>query len=177
MSAVERRSAAIRGAALAEPVPMGEDERWAAASIDELIDHIIETYHRPLPAALDQACALARQPIAGLVAADRARLDRAAAALDELRETELAHLRQEEDLVFPWLRSRDRASAGVLVNVLGRDHADITRLLREVRALIAPIAAVRVLVEAVDRLAAACRDHLALENGVLFPRALASTQF
>ncbi|MCE9576689.1 MAG: hemerythrin domain-containing protein, partial [Deltaproteobacteria bacterium] len=93
--------------------------------------------------------------------------------LDELREVQLAHLRQEEELVFPWLRSLSRASAGVLINVLGRDHADIARLLREVRELVAPIAGAAALVAAVDGLASAFRAHLALENGVLFPRALA----
>lgn len=154
---------------------MREDERWATASIGDLIDHIIDAYHRPLPAALAHVCALARAHIPGLAPADRQRLDRAGDALDELREVQLAHLRQEEELVFPWLRSASRASAGVLVNALGRDHADIGRLLREVRELVAPIAGevARALAEALDALAAGFRAHLALENGVLFPRALA----
>ena len=158
---------------LAELAAMREHERWATASIDELIDHIIETYHRPLPAALAQACALARVARPDLAAAERARLDRAGDALDELREVQLAHLQQEEELVFPWLRSANRASAGVLINVLGRDHVDISRLLRDVRELVAAIPGVEALIAAVDGLASSFRTHLALENGVLFPRALA----
>lgn len=161
------------GARLAVRPVMREIDRWADASLAEVIDHIIETFHRPLPDTLDRVSTLAHAAIeAADPGAERDQLAHAATLLDELREVQLDHIRQEEELVFPWLLSPSRASAGVLVNLLGRDHADIVRLLREIHELVAPIAVARDLAAAVADLAARFRDHLAIENGVLFPRAL-----
>jgi iron-sulfur cluster repair protein YtfE (RIC family) len=157
--------------------PQDELARWEHAPLDELIDHIIDTYHRPLPGALACAAAAVRAALDAQTARDRAKLGRAATTLERITELLLEHQRQEEELVFPWLRSRDRASAGLLVSLLERDHREIEREIAELGALAASLdhdALRRPFAAALAGLAEELHQHLDLENRVLFPRALAA---
>jgi regulator of cell morphogenesis and NO signaling len=154
-----------------------ERARWEHASIDELIDHIVDTYHRPLPGALACAAAAVRAALDAQTARDRANLARAAATLERITELLIEHQRQEEELVFPWLRSPERASAGLLVSLLERDHHEIERLIADLGGLASSIehgAEQRPFAASLVELAAALHRHLDLENHVLFPRALAA---
>jgi len=141
--------------------------RWDAAPLGELIDHIVATYHRPLPCELDQVQALARRALG------RSLDD----GLEELRDLLLEHTRREEELVFPWLRTPRQGGAGLLVNLLEHEHGDTVRRVRELRRRVDDPSssgrpAVRALSTRLRRLEAALDEHIGLENHVLFPRAL-----
>jgi regulator of cell morphogenesis and NO signaling len=162
------------------PVSQADERaRWEQAPLDELIDHIVDTYHRPLPGALACAAAAVRAALDAQTARDRANLARTAATLERITELLLEHQRQEEELVFPWLRSRDRATAGLPVSLLEREHHEIERQIAELGALAASIdhdAERRPFATALGALAQALHEHIELENRVLFPRALAAAR-
>jgi iron-sulfur cluster repair protein YtfE (RIC family) len=123
--------------------------RWEHAPIGDLIDYIVRAYHRPLPAAIARIAAGARGA--------------ARVAIERLRELVVEHLREEEELVFPWLRSPQSRTAGVLVHLLERDHREIEGALDALDAGDAEIA----------ELARTLRELFRLEGSILFPRALA----
>jgi iron-sulfur cluster repair protein YtfE (RIC family) len=139
---------------------------WVDAPLAELLDHITERYVRPLPrtvARVEAALREARAPVG------------TRELLTELGELAIEHVRREEDLVCPWLRTRNRASAAMLVAMLEREHRRMTRSAGALRAqlprgVLGRLAVDRSLAE-LDRL---LHGHIALEDEVLFPRALAS---
>ena len=140
--------------------------RWNEAPLGALVDHIVTTYHRPMPAALRDLQALARRAF-GAALDDR---------LGELRDLLAEHMRREEQLVFPWLRRVHQDGAAVLVSLLEREHDDAERRIRDLIALAeagggAPRSATA-LAARLRALAADHSEHVRLEDGVLFPRAL-----
>jgi len=144
--------------------------RWDEAPLGALIDHIVETYHRPLPGMLTRLAAAATAALGATFAAQ----------IDDLKGLLLDHMRREEELVFPWLRRPSPGSAGVLVTLLEREHDDAVRCVRELRQTLADLAAAPRATN--DSLTAQLRDleqaleeHVTLENQVLFPRALAAS--
>ena len=146
---------------------VGDDlARWENAPLDELIDHIVAAYHRPLAAAIARLSAAAQT---GTVA----RLS------ERLGDLLVEHQRQEEELVFPWLRSRNRSTAGVLVSLLERDHREIDGLLDALNDAAASCegrAAPDDFARELDALIEHLHRHFELENHVLFPRALAESR-
>lgn len=146
-------------------------DRWNDAPLGALIDHIVATYHRPLPEALRRLRILARGGLAR-------ELDDRLAALGELL---LEHTHREEELVFPWLRRSVQHGAGVLVTLLEHEHGDVVRQLAELRAMTsAPGASAsgsrRALSSHLGALQVALVEHLRLESCVLFPRALVADE-
>ncbi len=142
---------------------MDDLRRWEHAPISDLIDYIVRAYHRPLPATLARLVSLA---------------PRGRDQLEHLRDLVVEHLREEEELVFPWLRSRERSSAGVLVHLLERDHREIERSLGELDVLVDIADAsreARAFAIAFREIAGALRALFRFENTVLFPRALVGT--
>ncbi|MCA9675820.1 MAG: hemerythrin domain-containing protein [Kofleriaceae bacterium] len=145
---------------------------WDDAPLGALIDHIVATYHRPLPAMLARLRALAARGVDGAVVA----------GLQDLSSLLLDHMRREEELVFPWLRRRSRNTAGVLVNLLEHEHVDAVHRVQKLHVLAgagehdAPVAprGGGPLVELLRELEHALVAHIALENQVLFPRGLAA---
>jgi len=143
---------------------------WDEAPLGALIDHIVATYHRPLPAMLARLQAAARQAL-GAQLTER---------IDELRGLLLDHLRREEELVFPWLRRPSPGAAGVLVSLLEHEHGDAVRCVRDLRRTVASLAGAsaemtRAVTNELRVLEAALEEHIQLENQVLFPRALAAS--
>lgn len=152
----------------ANAAPRDSERRWDDGPIGALIDHIVATYHRPLPAML-----------ARLQAAASMRGARLTRGVDELCELLLEHLRREEELVFPWLRRPNRGAAGVLVAVLEHEHGDAARSIADLRELAADQPDDRAgtagsLSRCLQSLQEVLEAHVQLEDKVLFPRALAA---
>lgn len=138
-------------------------------SLGALIDHIIATYHRPLPRMLGRLASAARRVGGAALAAQ----------VDELGVLLREHMHREEVLVFPWLRRDNRTAAGVLVNLLEHEHGDVVRQLQELQRLATAHAgaggrAAGALSAQLRALEVALDEHIHLENHVLFPRALAA---
>lgn len=145
---------------------------WATRPVAELVDHLVHAFHtveqRELADLQDALRAAAgRQP-------GSAALDDLADAIVHLRTDLCEHMAKEETVLFPWLRSGRGDLARTPIQVMMMEHDATLRLLNQVRALrqawVAPAAA-----EIVERLTALdrhIREHMHLENNVLFPRAL-----
>lgn len=145
----------------------GFDERWIEAPLEDLIAHIVISYHGPLPARLSRIAELTRA-VFGTALDER---------LAELGLLLLEHTRREEELVFPWLRRCNPGSAGMLVNLLEREHHEVVHRIDTLRRFAGSVVhRRRGLLELSAQLAvfdAELEIHMGLENRVLFPRALA----
>jgi regulator of cell morphogenesis and NO signaling len=161
------------------------DERdWNDEPLHFLIDHIVATYHdslrQELPRLESMAAKVARTH--GLSAAHLARLE---AIVSELSAELQSHLRKEELVLFPAIRTIEEGSAhpGTPINapiaVMEHEHDHAAELLSELRAMtggyVPPPWACetfRALYDGLSELEAAMHIHVHLENNVLFPRAL-----
>lgn len=157
--------------------------RWDDASLDALIDHIIDRYHRPLDEALPRLVDWADAVLSAHGDKDPARFARLADRVAAVREEMVAHLEKEEQVVFPWIRRGSGATAGEALGVLEREHEALGAMLVDIRSLtgdyVVPddaCATWRALWAGLESLERETHEHIHLENNVLFPRALAGSQ-
>lgn len=152
--------------------------RWATAPLDALIDHVLARYHAPLRDELPRLQALAakvERRHAGKDACPRGLASHLAAMEDAIEE----HLQKEERILFPMIRAGRGSSAAMPIRVMQDEHLDHAANLDRLRALahdfVAPAGACaswRALYLGLATLEADLHAHIALENHVLFPRAL-----
>ncbi len=167
------REIQTREGGLKTPLP-----RWDQRSLGELIDHILERFHSTLLRDLKvlelKALLLPRcHTVPGETAADLAFV------LAELREESWYHLEKEEQQLFPWLRSGQGSTAGMMLHVMHLEHRTEGRLWMRIRALThhyrVPDGAddlTRSLWQGLEALEASHQEHMHLENNVLAPRAI-----
>ncbi|MBX3025953.1 DUF542 domain-containing protein [bacterium] len=148
---------------------------WLRRPVAALVDHLIGAFHTVERRAMEQlgrrlADAVARQP-AGAAARDLAE------AFDALRGDLGEHMAKEESVLFPWLRSGRGDLARTPIQVMVMEHEATLRQLNHVRALrqafaAASAASAAPIVDGLCELDRHVREHMHLENNVLFPRAL-----
>lgn len=170
-------------ASLAEPAP---ELDWRARPLSELVDHIVERYHRPLPEELERIRRMADRVLERHGASDPERLHRLAEVVRELSAELEMHLFQEERALFPAIKALEAESLGseavparpLALETFEQEHDEAGRALAEIRALTAnfrpPADACntyRGLYDALARLEQEMHLHVHLENHVLFPRA------
>ena len=168
----------LSAAAATTAIAAAEDAlstRWRDRSIDELIDDVVRTYHRPF------ALELAEVSRAFETARDATGHAAWSVMLSELAELQVdlsQHIEMEERVVFPWLRGR-RASASSSIRAMQLEHGDaIAHLLAieaQVRRCLADDATNPCGEDAMARLHRFERwlcEHIHLESNALFPRAL-----
>jgi regulator of cell morphogenesis and NO signaling len=151
---------------------------WRTFWPTELIDHIVHSYHRPLPAEiqeLDAAIAAAMPPPdAPGTATWHALRGLVAELADDLEQ----HMTKEERVLFPWLRVRARTAAAP-IRAMQLEHDDTLVTLHALHASAGrcldarargprEAAIARELAQLVRRLC----EHIHLESNELFPRAL-----
>lgn len=151
--------------------------RWRHASLRELTDHIVSRWHTPLRAALVHIALVVRQ--LEEAQPDNDALARVGRAVRALREDLLPHMEQEENVLFPWILQGRGPSAGGSITALRLEHDGLFHRLDEVRHTMkvclvgdrgdpTQVALWRALAHFdVDLV-----EHVALEEFVLFPRAL-----
>lgn len=158
---------------------------WRTAPLAELVRHILTEYHAPQRAEFTRLSAMLEK--ATRVHADRwpGLLTRIATTLDALRTEADAHTADEERRVFPAIVALEqfREPSGSLaraLDVLERDHQTMGALLADLeertghyRAPQGACNTVLGLYHGLAGLADGLREHVALENHVLFPRAAA----
>ena len=174
-------------AALAEPRARGaEDVDWTAATVHELVDHIVAQHHGYLREELP--------PLAALVDKVAQAHGDAHPELTEVRDTfaEVAdeldrHMLKEEQIVFPACVALEQGGGGPAVDpvespigVMLHEHDEVAAGLARLRTLTAgyepPVDACNSYRAMLDRLRTLEHDthrHVHEENNVLFPRALA----
>ena len=153
---------------------------WQDRPLAELIDHIIETHHRPLDEELPRLAAMAKKVFAVHADKDPERLAALAAVVQRVADDLAQHMHKEESVLFPWIVNGHGRTAGQPVRVLMSEHDDTAKDLARIRELtddfVPPRGACatwRALWLGLEALDADLRTHIHLENNVLFPRALA----
>jgi regulator of cell morphogenesis and NO signaling len=171
--------AAIRADEAPLEVPADASSGWMDRPLEELVQHIIERYHVPLREELPRLLALARR-VEEVHAGKSACPVGLAKLLEGMRPFVEAHLRKEEEILFPLILSAHRRRAAMPIQVMLEEHDGHGAALREIRVLTGDLkipegacATWRELYRALGQLEVELMEHIHLENNVLFPRALA----
>lgn len=162
---------------------------WIRLAPAELVDHLEATHHRYLKDALPRLTELATK-VSRVHGEAHPELVRVADVVNELRADLEPHLRKEEEVLFPMIRSLATAATsqpsvhcGSIANpiaVLEQDHVAVGALLEQLRALTtgyqAPVgtcASTLSLMAGLAELEADTHLHVHKENNHLFPAVLA----
>ncbi len=154
---------------------------WNAASLPAIIAHIISQYHEPLRTELPRLGEMLDkvQRVHGHV--DPERFDRLQAVYNTLVEELLAHMGEEERVLFPLIMQGSGATATETIAALEGEHeaaGDALRTLRELTDDYTPPSYAcntwRALWAGLADLESTMHQHVHLENNILFPRAMAS---
>lgn len=154
---------------------------WDEKSPAELIDHIIEDYHKPLLVSLKNLDTLSEKVL-------KAHFESHGAMLSQLREVILAfrtellnHMQKEEQILFPMILKGLGQNAGSPIRVMEHEHEEAAVKLSQIRELTGDFTvpddacetfkALWKELEIVDR---ELRIHIHLENNILFPKVLAA---
>jgi len=156
------------------------ERRWDEASLEDLIDHILATYHRPLDEELPRLEAMARKVNNVHGEKDPERLGELLSVFVALKTELVDHMMKEEQILFPMIRQGRGAMADGPVSVMMHEHESAGRALLRLRELTddyqPPEGACttwRALWHGLAALETAMHEHIHLENNILFPRALA----
>ncbi len=153
--------------------------RWDQRPLPDLIAFILSRYHAPLRPELEQLEQMSQRVLE--VHGHRVSwLARLAELVREISADLDAHMAKEESVLFPWIQSGNGGAAAAPVAVMQREHEIVARQLDELRALTSDFtppadacntwSALYVRLGDFDR---ELREHIHLENNILFPRALA----
>jgi regulator of cell morphogenesis and NO signaling len=167
--------------------PAADARDWNREPLQALVDYIVATYHEPLREELPRLEAMAAKVhrVHGSKAQYLTRLD---AIVSELSADLRSHMRKEEAVLFPAIRTveagggRTPIPISAPITVMEAEHDHAGALLSELRTItdgyVAPEWACqtfRALYHGLAELEAAMHVHVHLENNVLFPRAVALT--
>ena len=161
--------------------PGATEDRWDQAPLNDLIDHILAAYHKPLTEELPRLEAMARKVV-------DVHRDKQPKMLPELLSVYVGlkveleqHMAKEEQILFPMIKRGQGAMAEGPISVMEHEHDSAGNALRRLRELTndyeVPEEACntwRALWHGLAALEESLHQHIHLENNVLFPRALAS---
>jgi len=159
--------------------PSGED--WGQASLGDLIEHILSTYHRPLCEELPRLESMARKVLEVHRDKDPERLSELLRVYRELKAELDQHMVKEEQVLFPMIKRGQGAMAAGPISVMRHEHDSAGKALRRLRELTddyeVPAEACntwKALWHGLAALEESLHQHIHLENNILFPRALES---
>ena len=158
----------------------GPTARWDLAPLQEVVDHIVNRYHRRLRASLPHLVDMART-------VETRHRDRVSCPvglttlLEHVQRSILDHLEKEEAILFPVIVYRTGAPVAAPVSMMELEHEHHKGDLMRIRALtsdLTPPAEActtwRALYTGLQQLEQELMEHIHLENNVLFRRALAA---
>ena len=168
---------------------LGDGRDWTAATLSELVGHIVTTYHYRHREELPRLQTWARRAAAAHGTAHTGLFDTLERLLAALATELTAHMDKEERVLFPAICSREQDGSiptiplATVIDVMEREHDDAGALLEQLRRITgeyAPpawaCATVTALYQGLAELETALHLHVHLENNVLFPRAVALPQ-
>jgi regulator of cell morphogenesis and NO signaling len=175
----------VTAAIAATAATAGAERDWTSAPLDDLIAHIVATYHDSLRRELPRLGAMAVK-VAQVHGTKAPHLDRVRAIVQQFADDMFDHMQKEESVLFPAIGAIARGEApasGWLrmpITVMEHEHDAAGALLEELHRLTTDYTApewacqtFRALYHGLDELERATHVHVHLENNVLFPRALA----
>ena len=167
--------------ALQSSRPSSEGD-WASASVDELVDHIVDVHHARLREDLPRLSQLLANTARAHGGQD-ARLVEVSEIFETLRAELESHMVTEEEEAFPAFRAAAGGSSFVLVDALEHDHAEVGRLLGRLSGLTngydqggAFCGTHRAALDGLRELTLDLHQHVHEENNILFPRVRALVQ-
>jgi regulator of cell morphogenesis and NO signaling len=153
---------------------------WKNAPPNDLINHILKTYHEPLREELPRLQSMAHKVLRVHGDSDPEMLNELTMVLDGLTAELYAHMLKEERVLFPLINQGSGAMAAAPISVMEHEHesaGDALRRLRELTSDFDPpewaCTTYRALFSGLADLEEAMHEHIHLENNILFPRALA----
>ena len=159
----------------------GGEQRWDEAPLDDLIQHILSAYHRPLDEELDRLEAMARKVVNVHGSKEPVMLPELLKVYLSLKEELVPHMRKEEQILFPMILEGQGSMAIGPKSVLRNDHDSAGAALKRLRELTHNYQVRedacntwRALWHGLVALEEELNQHIHLENNILFPRALAS---
>lgn len=166
-----------------DPSPPDSDDRdWTDAPLEDLVDHVVTRFHRPLEAELPRLETLAEAVRKAHGAKDPGRFDDLVDTVAALHGELVDHMAKEERILFPLLAAGRGADAEMPIRVMTMEHESAARTLERLRSLtgdytVPPDACRRwrALWEGLANLESELQMHIRLEDEVLFPRALGET--
>lgn len=158
--------------------PPEQPVRWDERPVADLVAHIVQFYHGPLRWELPRLIQLAGR--VAHVHGDRAGFPSGLRhLLEQIREGVELHLDKEEQILFPLIRAGHGALAHLPVQVMIHEHQDHAFQLDRLHTLIAGLetppwacTSWRELYQGMQQLELSLKEHIHLENNVLFPRVL-----
>lgn len=179
-------SAGMKLESLLAEIALAEDvnpvqKRWDDEALPELVRQILDRFHAPLPGEMARLAAMAHKVAVVHASRDGERLAELARVVDALRDELIQHMEKEELILFPWILSGRGRTAGAPIRVMQAEHESASLSLIRIRDLTDDFTPHRDACPTwrglIDGLAAFDRDlreHIHLENNILFPRALAA---
>ncbi len=162
-----------------------DDRDWNVEPLHVLIDHIITTYHDPLREELPRLESMAAK-VCRVHGGKASHLTRLEAIVSELSADLRSHMKKEEMVLFPAIRTIERGQGqpsvplAAPIGVMEDEHDRAGALLSELRKItdgyVTPVWACetfRALYHGLSELESAMHVHVHLENNILFPRTLA----
>ncbi len=156
------------------------DQRdWSEAPLNEIVDFIVETYHRPLAIQLDSVITAAER-VERVHGAKPSCPNGLAEHLRGMRMDMVSHMAKEEQVLFPAIVAGNRGTLlSAPVSLMMQEHEGHGETLEANRKFATDFvpppeacATWRALYEQLEKMEADLMDHIHLENHVLFPRAL-----
>ncbi len=156
------------------------DERWEQASLEDLIVHIVSTYHESLQEELPRLESMAREVLEEQQEEDKETLAELLSTFLDLKAELGDHLMKEEQILFPMILQGRGEDAGGPIMVMNQEHLAAKAALAHLRELTvdyelqaeAPESR-RALWQGLAALEEALHQHIHLEDDILFRRALA----
>lgn len=151
---------------------------WNSMSLEEMIDEILESFHKKHRSDLEALIPLAKK--VETVHSDREESPQGLAQFLENLLFELeSHMQKEEQILFPMIKSGRGAMAHGPINVMMHEHVghgeNLTRLREFAKNYELPEGACgswTTLYQGVETLEREIMEHIATENNLLFPKAL-----
>lgn len=180
--------------ALDRPTSRAEtvEKDWYAASLGELIRHIVDEHHAYMKAALPRLRSLISTVLKAHAKQHGDMLRQVQAIFNDLDEEISSHLMKEEQVLFPFITTAEaRAQQGLPmlsapcgsvchpIQQMEYEHESAGRALASLREVTCDYAlppdacpTFRAMYEELQRMEADLHQHIHLENNILFPRAV-----
>ncbi len=159
---------------------------WDDIPLSGLVAFIIEKFHRPLQRTLprllrqvERVCAAGGNGTSDRKSPSRQACEILQTVLPDLATELNAHLAKEENVLFPWILQGNGRTAGNPIRVMQLEHDSAAAALRSVKEATNghtlpgdASSEATALYESLRKLDRDLREHIHLENNILFPRAL-----
>ena len=115
--------------------PGASEERWDEAPIENLIEHILTAYHRPLDEELPRLESMARKVFEVHGDKDPERLGELLSVYVGLKMELEQHMAKEEQILFPMIKQGQGAMADGPISVMQDEHDSAASALRRLHEL------------------------------------------